>query len=108
MRGEISQIIQNCLTTFLEKVSFHPTLVTLNAKMANVFNWTSEVGIPRVREAVSKRDAVMNEIIEASTFPIGMIAVPVFTISLCPKMELPIAKIGAMIRVQRIMINTKF
>ena len=38
MIGEISQIIQNCLTIFFEKVSFHPTFETLKASIAKVFS----------------------------------------------------------------------
>ena len=107
IRGAINQISQNCLTTFLEKVSFQPNFETLNARMAKVFSWTSEVGIPLVTEATNKSEAVTNEIIDASTFPIVRISVPVLTISLCPKMELPMAKAGAMIKVERIMISRK-
>ena len=105
--GATNQIIQSFFTTLFENVSFQPFFETLKARIAKVLSWTSDVGIPLLTDAKSKRDAVITEIIEASTLPISTISVPVFTISLRPNIELPIPKEGAIIKVARIMISTK-
>ena len=82
MKGAINQISQSFLTTLFEKVTFQPFLETLKASIAKVLSCTKEVGIPLLTDAASNSVAVINEMIEASTFPISTISVPVFTISL--------------------------
>lgn len=64
--GAIAQMTQNRLTVLFPKVIFPPSLCTLIAIMAKEFSCTKEVGIPLVKEANKRRDAVMMETVLAS------------------------------------------
>lgn len=106
--GAIIHIRKNFLTSVFLKIFLAPSFATPIPKIAATFNCTSDEGIPLVKEANNNKLADTNAIIAASNFPNRTISFPVFCKILCPKSELPIPKLGATIRVEMIMINTKF
>ena len=75
--------------------------------MAATFSWTNEEGIPFVIDANSNKLDDTKAIIAASNLPNKTISFPVFFTILCPKIELPIPKLGAIIKVANIIIRIK-
>lgn len=106
--GAITHIKKNFLTAVFLKMFLAPNFATPIPKIAATFNWTNEEGIPFVIEANSNKLADTKAIITASNFPNNTISFPVFFTILCPKIELPIPKLGATIRVDNIIIIIKF
>src|SRR5690554_535504 len=108
MMGAMSQIMKNLLTSVLRKMFFAPSLATPIPKMAPTLSWTNEVGTPLTTEARRRRLAVTKAMMMASMRPNKIISFPVFCMILLPKTEAPMAKLGAIIRVDKSRMMVKF
>ena len=106
--GAIIHIMKNFFTSVFLKIFFGPSLATPIPRIAATFNCTNEVGIPLVTEASRSNVAETKAIIPASNLPNNTISLPVLFRILSPKIELPIAKLGATIKVEIIITSIKF
>src|SRR5690554_5960681 len=106
--GAIPQTVKNRFTVLLLKVFLNPFLLILKAIKAAPFNCTNEVGIPFVTEANKSKLATIIAITVALNGDTSTISFPVFLVTLCPSKELPMAKQGATIKTDRIIIGRKF
>ena len=108
MVGAIIHIRKNFFTSVFLKIFFGPSLATPIPRIAATFNCTNDVGMPFVTEASKSKEAETKAIIPASNFPNKTISLPVLFRILSPKIELPIAKLGATISVEIIITSIKF
>ena len=99
---------KNRLTSVFLKIFLVMSFATPIPNIAATFNWTNEAGIPIVSDANIKKLAGTKAIITASNLPYNIISFSVFFTIIWTKIELPIPKLGATIKVDNIIIKLKF
>ena len=104
----MAQTTKKRFTVLFEKVFLNPFLLILKAMNPAAFNCTKDVGIPFTTDAKIKRLATMNAMIVAFNGFTSTISSPLGFVTLCPNSELPMAKQGATINTDKMIIGRKF